>query len=548
MTKKFLSLFLAITMLLGVGSIASAEETVEIEWFITASALPETWDLNQPIFKTITEKTGVTCAVNIPAQDADTKLNLMITAKTLPDMITMNNDDLIKEMIANDLVWDLEELMRTYMPDSHIFTDLPQDIKDGLIKKYGGWYAFPSHIKTKDGAAIWGYPTEEIAENYNNQTCSDQFSFFFNTEVLKTLNIDVKSINTEEKLFEVMAQIDAANLTNSEGASIYTVLIPATAWDEMGMRPLKYQFGTMPWDEEGNYRSEYYAPEYRHAVEFLNKCYQLGYLEEGVMAMDGETAKTACNSGRVAIYIGGISALNMGHDDEWATPGPVLSSTGASPVFPLSSKVDTGWLKTFVSKRCKNPEAVARFIDYMSGREGMLLHMYGIEGVDYTWDEEGMLHRTETGFSKIEDKVSGMYGFYAFHHTNFSRSAEYLDVSNASDLMTALGSSDLVYKYDSSVLDLPVGYVEAGSDYAFIRNEVGTYVQSNLGKVITAKDDETFNKMFDELLAKLDKLGLREYDEYVNIAVQQNAAEIGLDLKTAQPRVYLKTRIRCANC
>lgn len=30
MTKKFLSLFLAITMLLGVGSIASAEETVEM--------------------------------------------------------------------------------------------------------------------------------------------------------------------------------------------------------------------------------------------------------------------------------------------------------------------------------------------------------------------------------------------------------------------------------------------------------------------------------------------------------------------------------------
>ena len=41
--------------------------------------------------------------------------------------------------------------------------------------------------------------------------------------------------------------------------------------------------------------------------------------------------------------------------------------------------------------------------------------------------------------------------------------------------------------------------------------------------------------MYDEFIATLDKLGLREYDAYVNIAVQQNAAEIALDLKTAQP-------------
>lgn len=41
--------------------------------------------------------------------------------------------------------------------------------------------------------------------------------------------------------------------------------------------------------------------------------------------------------------------------------------------------------------------------------------------------------------------------------------------------------------------------------------------------------------MFDAFLQQLETLGLHDYDAYVNIAVQENAAAIGLDLKEAQP-------------
>ena len=511
-----------------------AEETKSFDWFVTASALPETWDMEQPIFKGITDATGCIPQVTIPAADADTKLNLMIANNNLPDLITLTNDDLIYELIESDLVWDLGEFMETYMPDSHIFEDFPQDVKDETIRRYGGWYFYPSHIISDGAAGIWGYP-EGTEEYYQNLKYSDQFSVFINTEYATQLGIDVKSIDTEEKLFDLMAQFYEAGLTNDAGADVYTVVVPAENWEEMNMRALKQQFGTLPYDEEGNYRSEYYAPQYRHAVEFLNKCYRLGYLDQNILTLDETSTKTICNSGRAAIYIGGISALNMGHDDEWETPGPVLSSTGDIPVFPVQTTTSLGWLRTFVSKDCENPEAIAKFIDYMSGREGMLLHMYGIEGEDYYWDDQGMLHRTEVGNSKVEDRVSGMYGFYAFHHISFSRSVEYVDVENASDLYTAFGSSDKVFRYNSSLFNLPAGYVEAGSDYAFIKNEVNNYVNSELPKMIMADSEDSFNSMFDGFIEKLDSLDLPEYDEYVNSAVQEAANEAGVDLKEAQP-------------
>lgn len=531
--KKLLSLVLALAMLMSCTA-ALAEEPVTFDWFITASALPSTWDLNQPIFKAITDATGCMPNVSIPAEDADTKLNLMMVNGNLPDLITMNNEDLSFELIQADMVWDLGEFMQTYMPESHLLTNYPEDIKNEVVRRYGGWYFYSSHMKSDDGAAIWGYPagTEDY---YIAQKYSDQFSIFVSADVAERLNIDVKAINTEEKLLEVMAQIEAADLKTESGADIYTLVVPSDAWDDLSMRPLKYQFGTMPYDENGNYRSEWYAPQYRHGVEFLNQCYRNGYLDQNILAMDATTMKTLCNSGRAAIFIGGIAGLNMGHDDEWETPGPVLSSTGDMPVFPEARTPGIGWLRTFVSKDCKNPEALAKFIDYMASREGMLVHMYGIEGEDYTWDEQGMLHRTEAGKAKVEDGVTGMFGFYAFHYTNFSNSVEYIDVSKASDLQSSLGTSDKVFKYDFSLLTLPAGYVEAGSDYAFIKTEVANYVQSNMSKIIMAQDVETFNTMYDNFVAQLDKLGLREYDAYLNIALQNNAAAKGVDLTKEQP-------------
>ena len=516
------------------GEPAATGEGTEFEWFLTASALPQAWDMSQPIFKEITEKTGMIPKVTIPAADADTKLNLMISAGTLPDMITLTNADLLYELIDADLVWDFGELMETYVPDSHIFTDFPEDIKKALEYRDGGWYSYPSHMVSDGATDIWGYP-EPLKDYYSVIKYDDQFSIFISSEYADQLDIDVKAVNTEDKLFEVMGKFHEAGLKNSSDADVFTVVMPVETLDDVSMRPLQYQFGTLPYDKEGNYRSVYYADEYRHAVEFLNKCFRAGYLDESVLTMDNTTMGTVCNSGRAAIFIGGIAGLNMGHDSEWRTPGPVLSSTGAKSTFPLSAKVSTGWLQTLVSKSSKEPEKLAEFIDYMSSEEGMLLHMYGIEGDDYTWDDEEMLHRTESGNDKVEDSVSGMYGFYAFHHTSFSRSVEYVDLSETSDLRTALGSSDKSFKYDSSLFTIPSGYIEADSEYAFIKNEVITYVNSNLAKIMMAPDDETFNSMYDDFVGSLDDMGLRKYDEFVNISVQEKCKEDGVDLKQEQP-------------
>lgn len=132
-------------------------DTVNIDWFLSTGRVPSTWDQSQYVMKTITEKTGVTVSANTPAQDADTKLNLMMVDGSLPDLITITNGTLIKDLVDAGLVWDMQELFETYVPDSHIINGgYPEDIKTALIDRDGGWYSFPSHIKSLDNREIWG--------------------------------------------------------------------------------------------------------------------------------------------------------------------------------------------------------------------------------------------------------------------------------------------------------------------------------------------------------------------------------------------------------
>lgn len=73
-------------------------------------------------FAGITQATGVQCSFNMPAEDASTKLNLLMISRNLPDIITTSDGDLRSELIAAGLVWDLDELLKTYVPESHLFT------------------------------------------------------------------------------------------------------------------------------------------------------------------------------------------------------------------------------------------------------------------------------------------------------------------------------------------------------------------------------------------------------------------------------------------
>ena len=504
------------------------KEACQFNYFYDCGALPAVWDTSQPIMQTITEATNCKPVLVHPKEDADAKLNLMMNYENLPDLITTGNTELLKEMIDKGLVWELEEFLQTYLPDSHLLKDYPQDVKAALTARDGGWYSYASHIASNDADAIWGVPDSQ-AEYLEGLKYANQFSIFFRTEYLVQLGINVKDIDTEEKLLETLQLIAEAELKNEAGQSVFPLMIHGNQYQTFTTQALEMHFGVLPVERNGNYQSIYYNKNYKHVMSFLNRCAQKGYITESMIAMDEPTFIALCDDGRVACYIGGLYALHGNLDADWCTPGPVQSSMGDRPVFglPYELVASTGWLQTVVSKQTEYPEEIAVFLDYMTSREGMLVHMYGIEGEDYYWDKNNLLHRTEAGAAKVEDCISGMQGFWGFHYGSFSNSVQWVDLSEVSDIRTAFGTSDKVYLYDLDLLSYPVDYVSPDSKEAYIANEVKLYAEQVQNSLLFAEDDVAFEEMYTEFLDQLDRLGLRRYDSYIDKAIQKNYETYG---------------------
>jgi len=516
-----------------------------VDWFVTgATSLPTPWNLDMPVMAEISKKTGVIMQANIPAQDADTKLNLLMVNGDLPDVITIMNETLYAELIASDQVWNIKEFFETYLPDAKIINGgFPEDIRNAIEIRDGGWYSIPSHINSVDNEKIWPIP-DSTKEYWEGMKTANQFTMVLNRTIMKEYGISEESVKTEQGLLDAMKKIKDAGATNENGGSVYPLMIHANAVLTTN-NALYSIFGAMPVDEDGNYRSEYYSDSYRDALEFLNTCYRDGFFDPAILTMDQASMVALMNEDRVFCHIGGTAADAMcdrkvkdengkeTNEYVYYCPGPIAWESGFVPVIGVNNTVAKGWLQTFISKSCEEPEAVARFIDYLyMEEEGLALWNYGIEGTHWIENEKGLIERTEAGKEAYDNMATtGMGAFWLFCNTSYDRSIQNI-TSNIEDNVAAVyGRSPETHLYDSTALVLPSGYIEAGSSYDITKIEVDNYVPQQFAKIVMAENDEQFDTLYQEFLKQLDKLGLPELDEYKNKVVQENYETYGYKLK-----------------
>ena len=91
-------------------------------------------------------------------------------------------------------MWDLEEFFKTYLPDSHILKDFPEDVKQMLKERDGGWYAWPSHIDSDDAREQWP-PTAQCYADEENYLWN--CGIIWNKKLLDQLGISIKNLRTK---------------------------------------------------------------------------------------------------------------------------------------------------------------------------------------------------------------------------------------------------------------------------------------------------------------------------------------------------------------
>jgi putative aldouronate transport system substrate-binding protein len=518
----------------------SGSGPVKAVWFSDVAGWnpPLTWNLDEnSVTGTITKNTGVQFEMNIPPEDGAAKLSLMLVSGTLPDVMSITDANMIQQLIDADKVWRIEDLLKTYDPNSHLLNDFPNDIKQALIHRDGDWYAFPSHMNSPD--AQRRYPPMPFYEDYFKYSINN--AFMWDNALLEMAGLDKAELQTEEQVLAAWKKVKAMNLMVN-GMPVIPLMLD-TNYQSTSLGFLLNTFGAEEVDQNGNYHDRLLTPQAKHALKFLNTLIREGIIDMNQLILDDAQVRSLFASGRVLSFMGNPAGMGAEktHGNYWSA-GPVVSSDGARPVMSKGFQPGTGWIQTFISKDTKNPAALAKFLSYMSDSDGLRLAYLGLPGIDYNIDSNGVAIITPQGAENKENQSrTGVFAYWPFHHTSWTYSSimpapsgDHPEV-NYQQVSCALGKYKDTYIYDASLLERPTGFIDPNSDIGIIDLQIRNYKQSQISAVVTAAGDADFERTYNTMISQLKALGIDQLDAKINEAVQTNYLRYGIRIQKVNP-------------
>lgn len=508
---------------------AGGGQETEVYWFSDVTGWgPAGWEkgvTTSPLLDAVREKTGITFNIEQPPTDADTKLGLMIASNDLPDMISLTDADTIKQLIQSGKVWPMEEFLQQYDPESHLLTDFPEDIKNAVIYKYGGWYSLPSHMCSNDNR-MTNPPSSQVY--VDNVTKGHNSAIMFNQTIMDELGITQEDVQTEKGFYAACEKVKNSGYT-VDGQSVFPVMLHANQWIEQSLDAIVAEnFGVVPVDADGNYRHLEMNPGYKQALKFVNNLVQNGYLDINSLTIDEAAMKTYIEGGRVFCWIGNPAQSGKKETVPFISFGPILADNGARPVAPITLQAGSGWIQTFISKDCVNPEQIAKMLSFVTSREGMFFNEYGTEGVDYTLDDQGIAARTEEGSRRFETEYKKNIALWPFSNTDFAWSTQAPPLEGTNDaaynqISTAIGKYKDTYIYDVDLLSFRDGNViEPSSDLGIRLSQVKSYLESQKAKIVSAPTEDAFEKEYNGMIDTLKGYSIEEIDAAYDESLQKN--------------------------
>lgn len=137
---------------------------------------------------------------------------------------------------------------------------------------------------------------------------------------------------------------------------------------------------------------------YRDYLMEMNKWYNEGLFNKdfGSIAYDpmgGELAELQAN-GTVGVWCTSGEGIGNITQPVACVPNLTLKEGGIDHITSTSLVTDS--TNTYVTSCCDDVDTAMKFLDYMYSEDGILFYNYGLEGVDYTLDENNVPQFTDT--------------------------------------------------------------------------------------------------------------------------------------------------------
>ncbi len=430
MKKKLVSILLmgtmAVSMMAGCGNVkgvsrsddsAEAESTDggSVKEFTAFFAVPgsEINDDNE-VQQLIAEKTG--CKVKetwLTGQTAEEAIGTLIAGGEYPDFVEAGNGSV--QMYEAGALVALDDYIDNYPNIKEFFTEQEWD-----------------SLRQSDGHIYWIPQFSNIYGEERECTHNDE-AFWIQTRVLKWA--DYPEIHTMDQYFDLIEAYNEANPTMPDGTENIPYTILCEDWryfclENAGEFLDGYpNDGSVIVDPESEKIVDYNTtPTTKKYFQKLNEEYKKGIVDPESFTQTYDEYIAKLSSGRVLgmidqwwdfAYTAEDAIKTAGLDKEGCkyVPLPITIEEGMTNQWHNSGGVVNVSSGLAITTSCKDVEGALQFVNDLLDQDIHNLRMWGVEGVDYQVDEDGMFYRTEEQRAQSADtayKASHACGYSYF--------------------------------------------------------------------------------------------------------------------------------------
>ena len=537
--KKFLSMVLALVMVLAVAAPALAEETPTVTYLVrggTAQYEPYIYPGLVGLLK-IQQMAGVNIEWTVVCGNGDeiqAQYLAMLASGNYPDIIQWQHNNSyvggVSQLYADGIIIELNDVIDKYMPNYKALLEANPQVARTLMDSEGRYLYFTViNPLTSD--------LEKVAVTW--------WGLMMRQDWLD--NVGMEAPTTIDEWYEVLTAFKEGD-PNGNGELDEIPFDAGSAGHFLFMPAFGIQNGWYVDPETGKVAYGQYTEKYKAYLETMAKWYAEGLLQNIYTDEVGTLAASADPN----IYAD-LAGSWKGLSNYWEQRLPqVLEKNpnadfvaiqwpqyvnGAGEFFADDYGMGYGdRYSAVISVDCKNIEAAARLIDQMYTEEGTNCTTWGtIEGDPinpewtnghgtYTVDENGVKHETEWANQMTQNFYDGAFANkyrYAMSHVSFPRwgAADYLAATREERYV----NSAMMWAKASNALEYPNAITlstDAQKAVAEIDN-IGNYISEMTCKFITGVEPLT---NFDTYMDNLQKMGIdnlvalyqEAYDSFMN--------------------------------
>ena len=478
-----------------------------------------TWASNylwkdQYAMKLVTEKTGATIDRFLATGNDNDFLNTMIASNDLPDTLMLDwNHPQVTKLINSGMVYSLDELIDQYAPNFRGLLD------EEMVKYHSVngklWY-LPNFYETKD-RLVNGVPITPIRP------------YFVRSDIYAALGSP--KIETPDDL---IAFLKDAKAKYPDLSPLGMESFDVSMWGFQGslsMDSLIYSFS--PNHQENRIKDDEKVltypmrdPGFIEAFRFVNRLQKEGLFDSQQLIAKQEQYEEKIYGGQYIVssaFMNNIYTMynpkiesTIGADKKYTILEPIKVG-GQEPRYPAQRLM--GWQGFFITKNAKQPDRIIKFLEYAWSDEGQMDLRYGKEGETYDMVDGLPQHKPEVKELELSDNAAwyNKYGLTA--STLMWRAGQLWDDAEKRDFMKnqpeQYAAKEMIAKYnfDGNTLGLDNIEPEGSTSEGVINAKIKDLWNKTIPKLVLAKSDAEFDKVYADFVADMDKVGAAKVEK-----------------------------------